>query len=155
MKKRPTKGTPAAKRRRKSLAGLMPLEPRVMYDAAGAHTAASHMVLDPHHNDPGHVTSTTNSSQAGAPTHAADAGLVKPVSPPPAPAFLPPTPNQSGDGIFFSGVTNTAVGANNPVVIDSGNGLLTLTTVTRRRSIWCTSATRATRPMAAPIRRAR
>jgi hypothetical protein len=110
----------AAKRKRQSLAGLMPLEPRVMYDAAGAHTAASHMVLDPHHNDPGHVTSTTNSSQAGAPTHAADAGLVKPVSPPPAPAFLPPTPNQSGDGIFFSGVTNTAVGANNPVVIDSG-----------------------------------
>ena len=42
MKKRPTKGTTARKRRRQSLAGLMPLEPRVMYDAAGAHTAASH-----------------------------------------------------------------------------------------------------------------
>ena len=120
MKKRPTKGTTARKRRRQSLAGLMPLEPRVMYDAAGAHTAASHIVLDPHHNDPAHVTSTTNASQAGAPIHAADAGLVKPVSPPPAPSFLPPTPNQSGDGIFFSHVS-TVVGANNPVVIDFGH----------------------------------
>jgi hypothetical protein len=51
-----------AKRKRQSLAGLMPLEPRVMYDAAGAHTAASHMVIDPHHND---TTSTPSMPERG------------------------------------------------------------------------------------------
>ncbi len=91
-----------------------------MYDAAGAHTAASHIVLDPHHNDPTHVTSTTNSSQAGAPTHAADAGLVKPVSPPPAPAFQTPTPNNANSVVNFSGVTNTFAGGSTPAVIDAG-----------------------------------
>ena len=63
-----------AKRKRQSLAGLMPLEPRVMYDAAGAHTAASHMVIDPHHNDPTHATSATsatNATNAADTTHAA------------------------------------------------------------------------------------
>src|SRR4029077_17983634 len=62
-----------AKRKRQSLAGLMPLEPRVMYDAAGAHTAASHMVLDPHHNDPSHLDPShladlSNHPQANAST---------------------------------------------------------------------------------------
>ena len=60
MKTRGTKPPAAkkqgvAKRKRQSLAGLMPLEPRVMYDAAGVHTATSHLVdphlIDPHHTD--------------------------------------------------------------------------------------------------------
>ena len=83
MKTRRPKATPAgkkqgvAKRKRKSLAGLMPLEPRVMYDAAGAHTAASHLI-DPHHADPIHAAATghvADTSPAAAPAHA-------PVTPP-------------------------------------------------------------------------
>lgn len=74
-----------AKRKRQSLAGLMPLEPRVMYDAAGAHTAASHMVLDPHHNDTTHAasaTDATHAASAAAPTHAASAAISpQPVAP--------------------------------------------------------------------------
>ncbi|MBV9113111.1 MAG: hypothetical protein JOY67_09845, partial [Hyphomicrobiales bacterium] len=109
-----------------------------MYDAAGAHTAASHFVLDPHHNDTTHAASTTSAQPAAAPTHAPDGGTTAvsstpihaasttstSLSPSPTPihaAFLPPTPNQGGnDQVNFSGVTNTFVGGNPPVVIDSG-----------------------------------
>ena len=66
-----------AKRKRKSLAGLMPLEPRVMYDAAGVHTATSHLVdphlIDPHHTDAIQAAATahvTDTSHASAPAHA-------------------------------------------------------------------------------------
>ena len=66
-----------AKRKRKSLAGLMPLEPRVMYDAAGVHTATSHLVdphlIDPHHTDAIQAAATAHvadTSHAAAPAHA-------------------------------------------------------------------------------------
>ncbi len=110
MKTRGTKPPAAkkqgvAKRKRQSLAGLMPLEPRVMYDAAGAHTAASHMVLDPHHNDTTHAASATSASPT--PVHV-------------NPALVPPTTG-TGNEIFVSGGNTFAGGSAPALVLKSAN----------------------------------
>jgi hypothetical protein len=115
----------ATKRKRQSLAGLMPLEPRVMYDAAGAHTAASHLVLDPHHNDPTQATSATSATNAADTTHAASA-----ASPTHATSAIAPTPvapsnnlvqpcSLSSDVVQVSGTDFTYAGGALPLVIDS------------------------------------
>jgi len=99
-----------ANRRRKSLAGLMPLEPRVMYDAAGAHTAASHLVLDPHHTDTAHAASTTSASPS--PIHAASSQAV--TSTPAAAANGPNlTSSNGGQGTVY-------VVPSPPQLIDTG-----------------------------------
>ncbi|MBV9975741.1 MAG: hypothetical protein JO105_10150, partial [Hyphomicrobiales bacterium] len=106
----------AANRRRKSLAGLMPLEPRVMYDAAGAHTAASHLVLDPHHTDTSHSASTTS-----APAHAASASpslTPTPTHTSPQPTLVTPTTG-TGNQIIATG-GNTYAGGAAPVLIVTG-----------------------------------
>ena len=91
-----------AKRKRQSLAGLMPLEPRVMYDAAGAHTAASHMVLDPHHNDPSHLDPShladlSNHPQANAST-STDNAPQKTTSTSPVPGSITSISSVTGAG---------------------------------------------------------
>jgi hypothetical protein len=92
----------AAKRKRQSLAGLMPLEPRVMYDAAGAHTAASHVVLDPHHNDPSHLDPShladlSNHPQANAST-STDNAPQKTTSTSPVPGSITSISSVTGAG---------------------------------------------------------
>jgi hypothetical protein len=92
----------AAKRKRQSLAGLMPLEPRVMYDAAGVHTAASHMVLDPHHNDPSHLDPShladlSNHPQANAST-STDNAPQKTTSTSPVPGSITSISSVTGAG---------------------------------------------------------
>jgi len=117
-RRKPPTGTKqgVAKRKRQSLPGLMPLEPRVMYDAAGAHTAASHLVLDPHHTDTTHAASTTS-----APTHAASTASPSPMvtsthaaSSHPQPALVPPS-NTTGE-IFVQG-GNTYAGGSGPTLV--------------------------------------
>ncbi|MBW0002241.1 MAG: hypothetical protein JO216_02035, partial [Hyphomicrobiales bacterium] len=122
-RRKPPAGTKqgVAKRKRQSLPGLMPLEPRVMYDAAGAHTAASHLVLDPHHSDVTHVADTTHTSQAGAPTHAADASTPST----PAPAVISPstssTPSVSSSSSGGSVVQPSGQAATGSPTIVAGN----------------------------------
>jgi hypothetical protein len=87
------------------------LEPRVMYDAAGAHTAASHVVLDPHHNDPSHLDPShladlSNHPQANAST-STDNAPQKTTSTSPVPGSITSISSVTGAG---SGGVGIAVG---------------------------------------------
>ncbi|MBV8427641.1 MAG: hypothetical protein JOZ88_10405, partial [Hyphomicrobiales bacterium] len=123
----------AGKRQRKSLPGLMPLEPRVMYDAAGAHTAASHLVLDPHHTDPihaaasAHVMDTSHAAAASAPAAAPVTTHAAKPSPPPTPIHdvasqaAPPTPSTAATA-SASPPSTAAAASPSPQITNRGTG---------------------------------
>jgi hypothetical protein len=111
-----------AKRKRKSLAGLMPLEPRVMYDAAGVHSATSHLVdphlIDLHHTDAVQAAATPNASTAfnnfTAPVTAG--GASPSPSPQPGPGPSPPPPQNP---VITTGNPTVTFTGQSPVVLDS------------------------------------